>query len=226
MINTKDQEELFELISRYIEEDIECYALGGTAMMFYGYKNTTKDIDLVFQTTKEIKAFIKAIKTLGYKEISIKGIYPEKRLKLESKPVMFTRGDERFDLFLNKIFGFRINNNIKERFYSRQDFIGKKELIIKTLSKEDIILLKAITGREKDFEDIQTIIEQDKEINWDLIIDEAITQRKQKEWILIDLEETMKQLKEITFLPSKLFSKIYQAEKKTKLKTANPLTFN
>ncbi|MFH1589720.1 MAG: nucleotidyltransferase [archaeon] len=214
MINTKDQEELFELVSKYLEADIECYALGGTAMMFYGYKNTTKDIDLLFQTTKEINTFIKAIKQLGYKERSIKGIYPEKRLKLKSKPIMFTRGDERFDLFLNNIFGFNINENIKERCYSRQDFIGTKELIIKILSKEDIILLKAITGREKDFEDIQTIIEQDKDINWDVIIDEAIIQRKHKEWILIDLEETMKQLKKITFLPSKLFKKIYAAEEK------------
>ena len=42
MISTKDQEELFELISKYMDEDIECYALGGTAMMFYGYKNTSR----------------------------------------------------------------------------------------------------------------------------------------------------------------------------------------
>ncbi|MBC8500996.1 MAG: nucleotidyltransferase [Nanoarchaeota archaeon] len=214
MINTKDQGELLELISKYIDQDIECYALGGTAMMFYGYKNTTRDIDLLFQTRKELEVFIEAIKQLGYKEMSIKGIYPEKRLKSSSKPLMFTRGDERFDLFLNKIFGFKITDKIKERFFSRHDFIGKKELIVKILSKEDIILLKAITKREKDFEDIQTIIEQDKDINWDFIIDEAITQRKQNEWILIDLEETMKQLKEITFLPSKLFKRIYAEENK------------
>ena len=68
MIGIKDQEELFKLISRYLEQSIECYAIGGTAMMFYGYKNATKDIDLIFKTKKEMRLFIEAIKKLGYKE--------------------------------------------------------------------------------------------------------------------------------------------------------------
>ncbi|MBC8495653.1 hypothetical protein H8D36_05850 [archaeon] len=214
MINTKDQEELLKLISRYLEEDVTCYALGGTAMMFYNFKNTTKDIDLVFGTEKERNYFIKAIKELGYKQQSIKGVYPKEKEQEKSKPLMFTRGDERFDLFLKEIFGFKITDKIKERFYARHDFIEKKELIIKVLSKEDIILLKSITNREKDFEDIQTILEKDKEINWDLIINEAVNQRKEKEWLIIDLEETMQKLKEITFIPEKYFEKLYQEENK------------
>jgi len=214
MINSKDQEELFELISKYIEEDIECFALGGTAMMFYGYKNTTKDIDLVFSTKKERNIFIKAIKELGYKEISIKGIYSKEKTKLESKPLMFSRGDERFDLFIKDIFGFKINEEIEKRFYARNDFIGKKELIIKVLSKEDIILLKSITNREKDFEDIQTILEQDKDINWNIIVLEASKQREHKEWMILDLEETMQKLKEIAFIPEKYFKALYKSEEK------------
>jgi len=99
MINTKDQEELFELIGRHIKRDIECYAMGGTAMLFYGYKNSTKDIDLIFLSKPELDEFVRAIKTLGYKQMSVKGIYPEKRPKTSSRPLMFTRGDERFDLF-------------------------------------------------------------------------------------------------------------------------------
>ena len=49
MINTQDQEELFRLIAEYLEKDISCTAIGGTAMMFSGYKNTTKDIDIIFR---------------------------------------------------------------------------------------------------------------------------------------------------------------------------------
>ena len=44
MINTQDQDQLFKLISNYLDKDITCYALGGTAMMYYGFKNITKDI--------------------------------------------------------------------------------------------------------------------------------------------------------------------------------------
>ena len=214
MIGIKDQEELFKLISRYLEQSIECYAIGGTAMMFYGYKNATKDIDLIFKTKKEMRLFIEAIKKLGYKERSLKGVYADDKIALKSKPKMFTRGDERFDLFLKNIFGFKITDRVLDSFYSRQDFIIKKELIIKVLAKEYIILLKSLTNREKDFEDIKNIVDQDKEIDWDKIIDEAVIQRENNEWVLIDLEETMQKLREITFIPSKYFKKIYQREEK------------
>ena len=212
MINTKDQEDLFKLISDYLDKDIECFAIGGTAMMLYGYKTTTKDIDLVFKTEEERTTFIKAIKKLGYKQISIKGVYPENKERLKSKPLMYTRGDERFDLFLKDVFGFKLTEETTKDFHSREDFIGKKEFILKVLSKEMIILLKALTSREADFEDISAIVEQDKNINWDFIIDQAVKQKKNKAWILIDLEETMKKLKRITFIPSKHFDKIYKAE--------------
>lgn len=213
MINTKDQEELLKLISRYLKRDIECYAIGGTAMMFYGYKNTTKDIDLVFKTREGQEAFIEAITKLGYKRMSVKDMYPEKRTSLGYKPLMFTRGDERFDLFLNNVFGFQVTEEMTRDFFARHDFITTRELIVKVLAKEYIILLKSATGRDKDFEDIQTIVEKDKEINWELIIDTAIKQKGKNPWILVDLEETLQKLKEITFMPSKLFEKIYKAQK-------------
>ncbi len=212
MITVQDQEELFELISNYLEEDVECFALGGTAMMFYGYKITTKDIDLVFLTEKERIIFINAIEQLGYKQISAKGIYSEKTLLNQQRPLMFSRGDERFDLFLKNIFGFQIDENIIFDFFARHDFITKKELIVKVLNKEYIVLLKSVTNREKDFEDIQTIVKKDKHLDWDKIIDEAIRQKENNQWILLDLEEKMNELKKSIFLPSKLFKKLYEEQ--------------
>ena len=211
MINTKDQEQLFQLISNYLDEDVTCLAIGGTAMMFLNYKTTTKDIDLIFSSEKDRHIFIKAIEQLGYKEKSIKEIYDKKRLKIKNKPLMFTRGDERFDLFVNNIFGFELNIN-SPNIILRNDFVGEKELIIKILSKEYLILLKSITGREKDFEDIETILELEKEIDWEVITSEAIKQKKNNEWILIDLEEMMQKLKHKIFIPSKFFEKLYKAE--------------
>jgi len=49
----------FKLIADYPEEDIECIAISDTAMMFQGYKTTTKYIDLIFEKGKEKKIFIK-----------------------------------------------------------------------------------------------------------------------------------------------------------------------
>jgi hypothetical protein len=187
MINTQDQEELFRLIADYLEEDIKCVAIGGTAMMFQGYKTTTKDIDLVFQN--------------------------QNRIKNNNKPLLYSRGDERFDLFLKDVFGFEIEF---DKFVQRHDFIGKKELIVFTLSKEYLILLKAITNREKDYEDIETIVKIEKNMDWNIIIDAAIPKRKQIVWILHDLEETMQKLKKIVFIKKENFDKIYAAEEKYK----------
>ena len=75
MINIQDQEELFRLIADYLEEDIECIAIGGTAMMMHGYKTTTKDIDLILKDNKSREIFIKAIEKLGYTQKSLKLLY-------------------------------------------------------------------------------------------------------------------------------------------------------
>jgi hypothetical protein len=190
-----------------------CVAIGGTAMMFMGYKNTTKDIDLIFDTEKERDVFITAIEELGYKEKALADVYDQKRKQHTGKPRMFTRGDERFDLFVKDVFGYEIST--KNEFTERRDYLGKNEFTIHLLTKEDLILLKAITRREKDHEDIETIIKIEKNIDWDLMVDKAITQAEKNEWLLIDLEKTLQELKRITFIPSKYFQKIYAAQRET-----------
>ncbi len=212
MISTKDQEELFKLIAEYLQQNITCIAIGGTAMMFSQYKTTTKDIDLVFKTTKERNIFIKAIEQLGYKEKAIGNTYDEKRKQHKGKPIMYTRGDERFDLFVENIFGYKIEFN-QEQIIERRDFLGKKELTLFVPSKEELILLKAITGREKDYEDIETILEIEKTVDWEKIVEHAIAQKEKNTWILIDLEETLQQLKKKHFIKQEIFEKIYHAQK-------------
>jgi hypothetical protein len=211
MINNDDQQELFRLIAEYLDKDIECTAIGGTAMMFQGYKTTTKDIDLVFKDETDRKAFIKAIEKLGYIQKSLKFLYDEKRLKGKNIPLIYSRGEERFDLFVKGVFGFEIEFG---KFIQRHDYIGKKELIIYTLSKELLILLKSITNREKDYEDIETIVQKEKDIEWKTIIEAAISQRKNIPWILIDLEEKMLKLRDITLIKKEYFDRIYAAEEK------------
>jgi hypothetical protein len=209
MINAKDQEELFRLIADYLSEDTECVAIGGTAMMFQGYKNSTKDIDLVFKTERERKVFIQAIEQLGYSQKSLKVVYPNKS-NIKNKPLIYSRGEERFDLFVKDVFGFEIDFSV---FVQRNDFIGRKELIVFILSKEYLILLKSVTNREKDFEDIERIVNVQKDIDWGVIVDSAIKNRKNNPWILYDLEETLQKLRKITFIKKQFFEKIYAAEK-------------
>ena len=215
MINIKDQEMLFKLIADYLDQDITCAAIGGTAMMFQNYKNTTKDIDLIFQTESDRKVFIKALEQLGYSQKSLKLIYDEKRQSNKNKPLIYSRGEERFDLFVKDVFGLKIDF---DKIIQRNDFIGKKELIILILPKEYLILLKAVTNREKDYEDIETIIKIEKNIDWDFIIEEALRNKEEMKLILINLEEKLQQLRKITFIKQEIFDKIYAAEQKYKRK--------
>ena len=104
MITHEDQIELFNLVSRELHQNITCYAFGGTAMMFYGYKDETKDVDILFEQPEEKTAFIKAIEKLGFTETTPFKIYIPEKLRDPHRPLMYKRGDTRFDLFVKKIF--------------------------------------------------------------------------------------------------------------------------
>ena len=71
-----------------------------------------------------------------------------------------------------------------------------------------------MTNREKDYEDIETIVKIEKTIDWGSLVGEAIKKRGKNPWILYDLEETMQKLKKITFIKKEHFDTIYRAEKK------------
>ena len=184
-------------------------------MMFHGYKATTKDIDLVFKSAKDRNVFIKAVEKLGYSQRSLKQVYEGERLKSENKPLLYSRGEERFDLFVTDVFGFEIDF---EKFVQRHDYIGEKELTIFTAPKELLIILKSITNREKDYEDIETIVKLGKNVDWKAILDIAISKRKQMPWILIDLEEKMNLLKKTVLIKKENFDRIYEAQSKRLIK--------
>lgn len=213
MISTKDQEELFKLIAEYLQKNITCVAIGGTAMMFAHYKNATKDIDLVFKDEADRESFIRAIEQLGYREKAIGDVYDENRKAHEGKPRMYTRGDERFDLFVKNVFGYDLSFD-QDRIMLRQDFIGKNEFTLYVPSVEELILLKAITGREKDHEDIQAILDVEKDVDWQGIVEKAIRQQEKNPWILIDLEETLQRLRKKFFIKQDVFDSIYKAHGK------------
>ena len=64
MINLEEQIGLFKIIGSQLKSKAECIAIGGSAMMFYGTKLTTKDVDLVFlkkDCLLSILAYLKSI---------------------------------------------------------------------------------------------------------------------------------------------------------------------
>ena len=214
MITYEDQMNLFGLISKKISKDVECYAFGGTAMLFYGYKEETKDVDLVFEKEEGRKEFIKAIEEIGYRLWTPFDIYVPEKLRDKYKPMVFKFGDGRFDLFIKKIFRTLISPSMKEDLFAVHDFKDKHNLRVKALRKEHIVLLKAVTERKNDFEDIRTIVEKEKNFDWQYFIDEVIWQTMHGDsWVLFDAEKMLGELKKYVFVEQKYINQLYQVEK-------------
>lgn len=165
MINIEQQEKLFLAIGRELKKKLIVYAVGGTAMMFHSLKESTLDVDLVFENEKDRQNFRKASEALGYKEFNAFTVYGEKN----NAPEMLTLGKERLDLFLDRVIKFVFSENMKQRAKQTHQF---ENLIIKISNPHDLILMKCATDRVKDKDDVMSIL-QNVRITFDLVIDEA-----------------------------------------------------
>lgn len=213
MTTYEDQMELFRIISQNISKDIECWAFGGNAMMFYGYKDETKDIDLLFDKEEDRSEFVKAIEKLGFSETSPRNIYVPEKLRDKNKPLMYSRFLSRFDLFVRKIFRTVISPRMREEVYAVHEFRSKRNLKVNVLRKEFIVMLKSVTERQNDFDDIRTIVEKEKNFNWQLLIDEAIWQHQHGDsWVLIDVEKMLKELKKYVFIEHKYLKQLHETQ--------------
>lgn len=174
MINVKEQQDLLLDLAKRLKKKVTAYAIGGTAMMFHGLKNITKDIDLVFTSEEERKEFKRAAIESGYNlfdSINIYGIKP-------NQPIMLSRGkerEERFDLFIKEILHFTFSEEMIKRATTTFEF--DKKLILKIADLHDIILMKCATDRLKDKDDVREIINKSN-IDWGIIINEALNQIK------------------------------------------------
>src|SRR3989338_2075283 len=166
MITVDEQQKLFLNIARILNKKITAYAVGGTAMMFLGIKDSTLDIDLVFENEKDKDIFKEAIKSLGYREINAIKVYGARK----NQPEMLVLNDERFDLFVVNVIDFVFSGNMQKRAESIHQF--GENFILKIADPHDIILMKCATDRLKDKDDARKIINLGK-IKWELLVEEA-----------------------------------------------------
>jgi hypothetical protein len=167
MINIPTQKKLLLNVSNRLKKKVTAYAIGGTAMMLMGLKDSTKDIDLVFTSDKARGVFEDALKEIGYLKMDAVKIYFDRK----NKPDMFTLVDERFDLFVNEVISFVFSETMQERSEQRIHRFGKN-LILQVADPHDIIVMKCATDRSKDADDVKSIM-AGASVDWNLVIDEA-----------------------------------------------------
>lgn len=171
MISIEQQQKLFLNISRRLKRQVNVYAVGGTAMMFLGIKDSTLDIDLVFESYEDKKVFRQAIESLGYRPMDSVIVYGARK----NKPEMLTLGDERFDLFVGDVIDFVFSENMQKRATNVHQF--NNNLILKIADPHDLILMKCATDRIKDRDDVRKLI-AGRKIDWKIILEEAKNQIK------------------------------------------------
>jgi len=220
MISIDAQQKLLLNISRRLSRPVTAYAIGGTAMMFLGFKDATLDIDIVFETKEDREIFKKAIKEIGYIGIDSIPIYGTK----QNHPEMFTLGDERLDLFVVHVVQFDFSKSMMERAEQIHQF--EDNLILKIANPHDIILMKCATDRKKDMDDARNIINHTK-IDWNILINEAKVQirlgRDKAAFELGDFLEALKTKMNVK-IPKDVINKLYHiVEEQAKEKQKNRL---
>ena len=210
MITIDEQQKLFLNIARMLNKRVTAYAIGGTAMMFLGIKDSTLDIDLVCENEKDKNTFKEAIKSLGYREIDVIKVYGAKI----NHPEMLKLNDERFDLFVVNIIDFVFSENMQKRAESMHQF--GENLILKIADPHDIILMKCATDRLKDKDDVRKIMEITK-IKWGIVLDEIKAQiRLGKDRAAFDLGCFLEELKEKIKMdiPQEVLDNLFEIVKK------------
>lgn len=174
MITFQDQITLFKnVIGPQLDKKVECIAIGGSAMMFYQAKNATKDVDLVFLKKEDLESVKEILFKSGFNERkNIQGIFREDEETI--KPVMMESPETRINLFLNEVIGFRIHEKVIERVREVHEF---GNLIVKTASPEDILMMKGCTERARDRDDAAELL-RIFNINWSVIVSETSSQTK------------------------------------------------
>lgn len=215
MIDLKGQIDLFRIIGRKLKDKTECIAIGGTAMMFLGAKESTKDIDLVFMDKKSLEAVKKVLYESGFEEKKRITIFKHYEAA-ETKPVMMEGKEVRFDLFYREIISAKMTDRMLDRTKEEHEF---DNLTVKIVSPEDIIFLKCATEREKDRYDALELIKKFN-INWDVIVEESQLQTEIDKLIfpvflydfLCELKEDLK-----ADIPAEVIKKIMKIGEKAML---------
>lgn len=166
MIEIQQQEAMLIKIGNILEKRISVYAIGGTAMMLRSIKDSTLDIDFVFDRKSDRDEFIIALRKLGAKDSNVTLIYGLK----SNTPIVLEFENCRFDLFMNKIITSMFSEKMKSRAEQIHEF--GKNLIVKVADPHDLIIMKSVTSRTKDLDDISTIVNKNP-IHWDIIVEEA-----------------------------------------------------
>jgi hypothetical protein len=146
----EEVEEILRSLGDLLTWPVEVLVIGGAAMLEYGLKDSTKDIDLVCRDQDGKDRLLEAAKSLGFRVVG-----PEKRHARLGLDRVAVKGGHTLDVFGGRIsYDFGLSEAMWMRGRSAR-ILGKAE--IRYAAHEDIFILKLIANREQDIEDCEAL---------------------------------------------------------------------
>lgn len=162
---------LFEEIGQRLENPVSAYLFGGENMRKKGIKPMTKDCDIIVTDEGERKELVACLEQIGYCSLN-KLHFTEDDNRIDPFDILEHPARSRIDLFKTRIAGKLL---LSDNMIKRSTVESFDKLNLYSISNEDLFLLKAVTLREGDIQDLGLIV-QAGGFDWEMVWKELIRQ--------------------------------------------------
>ncbi|RNJ77739.1 MAG: hypothetical protein EB830_01490 [Nitrosopumilus sp. H13] len=175
--------DIFREISDELKKPFTVYLIGGENMRIKSLKSSTKDCDIVVENNENFENMAQILIKIGYEQIA-KQEFVGEDLRIEPDGMFKYENKSTIDLFTHRISRELI---LSKGMIERSDVIDYGKLKVKLLRNEDIFLLKAVTGREGDIQDMAALVKgsrstpyelQHGDFDWKLVWEEILEQKQ------------------------------------------------
>jgi hypothetical protein len=163
-------EKELDKLEKTIGAPVKIYVAGGYVMAYQKLKAGTKDIDVIVETRDQAEILAKGLEATGYR------LLPNGTLTREYQTLGAT-AFENVDGFRWEIFSKIVANKLalSPEMKTRSRMIRKSgKLQVSILSNEDIFLMKGVTDRDRDLEDMALLARSG--VNYDSVFKECVSQ--------------------------------------------------
>jgi hypothetical protein len=195
-----------EKVGNALTSPVTLYLIGGAAMIKYGLKAATKDIDVLLSNHKETAELIQALLISGYHAIQTD------RLGEEYQEMLATQILENEDGFRWDIFHEYVCKKLKlsTGMIKRSRVLFQSGLLmVRLISKEDAFLFKSVTERDDDEADLLLLARS--KVDWELLLQECMSQSRDDLRCEVDLFDKLEKLGTAYGLETPIYDRISQA---------------
>lgn len=195
---------LFEEIGQKLKKPVNAYLFGGENMRKKGIKPRTKDCDIIVTEENEGKELVRCLEQIGYKSIN-KTHFTEDDNRIDPFDILEHPSRSRMDLFKTRIARKLL---LSEGMIKRATVEKFDNLILHSIGNEDLFLLKAVTSREGDIQDLGLIV-QAGNFDWEIVWKELMRQEHDtKTNFSSSILESLDDLREQTGINSPFYNRL------------------